>query len=58
MIGYAEQKGSTVCVYNANGNCLWNRTGTLLGFTSTTVAIKFGSSTYVCGEHGEIKFTK
>lgn len=58
MIGYAEQKGSNVYVYNQNGGFLWNRTGTLVGYTSNTVTIKYGSTTYVCGEHGELKFNR
>ncbi len=58
MIGYAEQKGSNVYVYNQNGGFLWNRTGTLVGYTSNTVTIKHGSTTYVCGELGEVKFTR
>ena len=58
MIGYAEQKGSNVYVYNTNGAFIWNRMGTLVGYTSTTVTIKHGSVTYVLGERGEIKFTR
>lgn len=58
MIGMAEQKGSSVYVYNPNGGLMWTKTGTLQGYTSTTVTIKQGSTTYVCGERGEIKFTK
>lgn len=50
MIGYAEQKGSNVFVYNTNGGFLWNRTGTLMGYTSSTVTIKQGSTIMVCGE--------
>ena len=58
MIGYVEQKGSDVYVYSQNGGFLWNRTGTLVGYTSNTVTIKHGSTTYVCGERGEVKFTR
>lgn len=58
MIGHAEQKGSNVYVYNQNGGFLWNRIGTLVGYTSNTVTIKHGSTTYVCGERGEVKFTR
>lgn len=58
MIGYAEQKGSNVYVYNTNGGFMWNRVGTLSSYTSTTVVIKQGSTTYVWGERGEIKFTR
>lgn len=58
MIGYAEQKGSNVFVYNTNGGFLWNRTGNLMGYTSSTVTIKQGSTIMVCGERGEIKSTR
>ena len=58
MIGYAEQKGSNVYVYNTNGGFIWNRMGTLVGYTSTTVTIRHGSVTYILGERGEIKFTR
>lgn len=58
MIGYAEQKDSNVYVYNTNGAFIWNRMGTLLGYTSTTMTIKHGSVTYICSERGEIKFTR
>lgn len=47
MIGYAEQKGSTVYVYGPSGGYIWNRVGTLLGHTTNTVTIKHGSITYI-----------
>lgn len=58
MIGFAEQKGTTVYVYGLNGGYIWHRVGTLLGYTSNTVTIKHGSTIYICGEHGEIKATR
>lgn len=58
MIGYAEQKGDNVYAYNTNGGFMWNRYGTLVGYTANTVTIKHGSVTYICGERGEVKFTK
>ncbi len=58
MIAYAEQAGSNVYVRDANGGILWTRTGTLIGYTSNTVTIKQGSTTFICGEKGEIKFTR
>lgn len=58
MIGYAEQKGDNVYVYNTTGGFMWNRYGTLVGYTANTVTIKHGSVTYICGERGEVKFTK
>ncbi len=58
MIGYAEQVGKTVYVRNPQGGIMWTRTGTLIGYTSDTVAIKESATTYICGEKGEIKFTR
>ena len=58
MIGYAEQKGNDVYVYNTNGGFMWNRYGTLMGYTADTVTIKHGSNILICGVYGEIKFTK
>lgn len=57
MIGYAEQKGSTVYVYGPNGGYIWNRVGILLGCTTNTVTIQHGSITYICGGRGEVKAT-
>ena len=56
MIGYAEQRGSSVYAYNSEGSVIWINSGELQGYTSTTVAIRRGSSTYVYGERGEVKF--
>lgn len=57
MIGYAEQKGLDVYVYNPNGRFMWNRRGDLQSYTSNTVIIKQGSTTFVCGENGQILST-
>lgn len=58
MIGYAEQRGSAVYVYNTNGGILWTNYGELQSYTSSTVVIRRGGTTYVYGERGEIKFTR
>ena len=58
MIGYAEQRGSTIYVYDVNGRILWTSYGELQGYTATTVVIRRGGTTYVYGERGEIKFTR
>lgn len=58
MIGYAEQKGSTVYVYGPNGGYIRSRVGILLGYTTNTVTINHGSITYICGERGEVKATR
>lgn len=58
MIGMAKQQGSNVLVYSETGGFMFNKTGNLVGYTSSTVTVKQGSTTYVYGEHGEIKFTR
>ena len=58
MIGMAKQQGTNVCVYSETGSFMFNKTGNLVGYTSNTVTVKQGGTTYVYGEHGEIKFTK
>ncbi len=58
MISYAEQKGSMVYVYNSNGSILWTNYGELQGYTSSTVVIRRGGTTFVYGERGELKFIR
>ena len=58
MISLAKQQGSMVDVYNENGGLMWSRSGTLQGFTSTTVAIQQGSIISVYDQNGSIKFTR
>lgn len=58
MIGYAEQRGSSVYVYGTNGQLLWQNNGELQSYTSSTVVIRRGGGTYVYGERGELKFTR
>ena len=57
MIGHVEQQGNNVMVFNTNGAFMWNRFGTLVNYTSNTVIIKNGSTTFVCGENGQILST-
>ena len=54
----AKQQGTNVMVYSETGSFMFNKTGNLVGYTSNTVTVKQGASTYVYGEHGEIKFIK
>ena len=54
----AKQQGTNVYVYSETGSFMFNKTGNLIGYTSNTVTVKQGGSTYVYGKHGEIKFTK
>lgn len=58
MIGYAEQRGSLVYVYNTNGGLMWTNGGELQSYTATTVVIRRGGLTFVYGERGELKFTR
>lgn len=57
MIGMAKQQGTNVMVYSETGSFLFNKTGNLVGYTSNTVTVKQGGTTYVYGEHGEVKST-
>lgn len=54
----AKQNGSSVYVYDDKGSVMFIRTGTLMGFTSSTVSIQNGSSLYVYDEHGSVKFIR
>lgn len=45
-------------VYNESGGFMFNRTGNLVGYTSNSVTVKQGGTTYVYGERGEIKSTR
>lgn len=59
MIGTAKQNGSSVSVYDEKGNYLFSKSGTLIGYTATTVTIKTSSgsqSTY--DEKGSYLFSK
>ncbi len=54
----AKQQGTNVMVYSETGSFMFNKTGNLVGYTSNTVTVKQGGTTYVYGEYGEINFTK
>lgn len=60
MIGSAKQNGSTVYVYDEKGNLLFTKSGTLVGFTSTTVTTKISHSStlYTYDEKGNLSYTK
>ena len=55
MIGIAKQQGTNVMVYSETGSFMFNKTGNLVGYTSNSVTVKQGGTTYVYGEHGEVK---
>ena len=58
MIEMAKQQGTNVMVYSETGSFMFNKTGNLVGYTSNTVTVKQGGTTYVYDEYGEINFTK
>lgn len=45
-------------VFSETGSFMFNKTGNLVGYTSNTVTVKQGGTTYVYGERGDIKSTK
>jgi hypothetical protein len=50
MIGMVKQQGTNVYVYSETGSFMFNKTGNLVGYTSNTVTVKQGGTTYVYGE--------
>ena len=58
QIGMAKQNGTMVEVYDENGSSLFSRTGELVGFTSSTVAIKDGSLICVYDATGSYQFSR
>ena len=62
-IGSAIKRGSLICVDDEHGTRCSRRPGIrpkdgLLGFTGSTVTVRFGSIIYTYGEHGETVFAK
>lgn len=58
MITTAKQNGSTVYVYNEKGSLLFSKSGTLVGFTGSSVTIRSGSTDYTYDEKGSLMFSK
>lgn len=58
MIGSAQQKGSTVYVYDEKGLVLFSKSGELQGFTGATVVIRIGSTLYTYNDRGHVSFSK
>lgn len=48
----AQQRGSSVYVYDEKNHQLWTRNGELQGYTSGTVTIQIGSTLYMYDEKG------
>ena len=55
MISVAIQKGNTVYVYNEKNQIILMKSGTLVGYTSTTVSVKLGNGNtiYTYSESGQ-----
>ena len=54
MITTAVQKGSSVYVYGERNQVLFTKSGTLMGYTGSTVSVKNGSSVYTYNEKGAV----
>jgi hypothetical protein len=52
MIQTAVQKGNFVYVYNEKGIQIFSKSGTLHGFTASSVSVKIGNFIYVYNEKG------
>ena len=58
-IGSAIERGSLICVYDERGSTLFSKArgsgakDGLLGFTGSTVTVRFGSIIYTYDEHGD-----
>jgi hypothetical protein len=63
-IGSAIERGSFIFAYDEHGRTLFSKArgsgakDGLLGFTSSTVTVRFGSIIYTYGERGETVFAK
>lgn len=58
-IAAAKQTSPTsVEVYNERGSLMFTKSGTLVGFTPTTVSINVHGAMNVYDERGTLKFTK
>ena len=64
MIGSALERGSLIVVYDEKGMSLFSKSkgsgphDGLLGFTGSTVTVRFGSVIYTYGERGQTVYTK
>jgi hypothetical protein len=64
MIGSAIERGSYICVYDEHGITLFSKArgsgpnDGLLGFTGTTVTVRFGSIIYTYDEKGMTIYAK
>ena len=58
QIAVAKQNGNAVDVYDENGHYLFSRSGILIGFTSTTVAIRSENAVNVYDATGSFLFSR
>ena len=64
MIGSAIERGSLICVYDERGRTLFQKAlgngpdDVLLGFTGSTVTVRFGSIIYTYDERGSTIYAK
>jgi hypothetical protein len=64
MIGSALERGSLIAVYDEKGMSLFSKAkgsgpqDGLLGFTGSTVTVRFGSIVYTYGERGQTVYAK
>jgi len=64
MIGSALERGSLIVVYDEKGMSLFSKSkgsgpqDGLLGFTGSTVTVRFGSLIHTYGEHGQTVYSK
>jgi hypothetical protein len=63
-IGSALERGSLICVYDEDGRTLFQKSrgsgpdDGLLGFTGSTVTVRFGSIIYTYDEDGQTVYAK
>ena len=63
-IGSAIERGSLICVYDEHGRTLFQKArgsgpkDGLLGFTGSTVTVRFGSIIYTYDEEGMTLYSK
>jgi hypothetical protein len=64
MIGSALERGALIVVYDEKGMSLFSKAkgsgpqDGLLGFTGSTVTVRFGSVIYTYGERGQTVYAK
>ena len=59
MIALVKQKSNSVDVYNEHGKFLFNKCGSLVGFTSASVSIKSDTGTiWLYNEQGRCLYGK